>query len=163
MTLDIIFYFLGVIFVILGFLGCILPILPGLPLSYIGILFLHFTSQVQFSTSFLIGWLIVVLVIQLLDYILPIWGTKQFGGTKYGVKGSAFGLILGLLFSPWGIILGPFIGAVIGEIIGGKEFSIALKSGFGSFIGFLVGTLTKFIVAGILAFFVFKELIMVVF
>lgn len=163
MTLDIIFYVIGAILVIVGFLGCILPVLPGLPLSYIGILLLHFTSKVQFSITFLISWLIVVLIVQLLDYVVPIWGTKQFGGTKSGVRGSTLGLFLGLFFSPWGLILGPFIGAVVGEMIGGKEFSIALKAGFGSFVGFLVGTLMKLIVAGVLAFFFFKELFTAIF
>lgn len=163
MTLDIIFYVIGAICIIVGFLGCVLPILPGLPISYLGILLLHFTSKVDYSLAFLIGWAIVVIIVQILDYFVPIWGTKKFGGSKAGTWGSGIGLFLGMFLSPWGVILGPFVGALIGELISGKEFSLALRAGFGSFIGFLVGTIMKLIVAFVLGFFFFKELFIAIF
>ncbi|HPC26498.1 MAG TPA: DUF456 domain-containing protein, partial [Paludibacteraceae bacterium] len=94
--MDILLIILSGIFVFLGFIGCILPILPSVPLSYIGILLLHFTSKIQFSTQFLVIWGIIVLLSQLLDYFVPILGTKKFGGSKKGIWGSTLGMVIGL-------------------------------------------------------------------
>ena len=150
----------GIIFIISGVLGGVLPILPGPPLSYIGLLLLHFTERYQFSSKFLIIWGIITVVVYTLDYIIPALGTKKFGGSKRGVWGSMIGLIIGLIFfGPFGIIIGPFVGAVVGELTAGKDSSAALKSGFGSFIGFLLGTLLKLITSGIMTWYFFKELI----
>lgn len=157
MTVDIILIILGAILMIAGIAGCIIPAVAGIPLSYLGILFLHFTSRVNYSVSFLVIWAFVVVIVQVLDYYVPIWGTKKFGGGKYGAWGSTIGIVAGLFFPPWGIILFPFVGAVIGELIHGKEFDVSLKAGFGAFIGFVAGTLMKIIVALILAFYFFKD------
>lgn len=136
---------------IAGIAGCVLPIIPGPPLSYIGLLLLHFTSRYQFSTSFLIIWGIITVAVYVIDYFIPAWGTKRFGGSKRGVWGSLIGLVIGLFFfPPFGIIIGPFLGAVIGELTAGKDHSSALKSGFGSFMGFLLGTLIKLIASGLM-------------
>lgn len=161
MTLDIVLIIIGAILIIVGIIGCIIPALPGTPLSYIGILLLEFTDKIEFSLAFLVFWAVVVIIVQILDYVVPMWGTKKFGGSKYGMWGSTAGLIIGLFFSPLGIIIGPFAGAVLGELIGGKDIGIALKAGFGAFLGFLAGTLVKLIVAIILAVYFFKEVITV--
>lgn len=131
---------LSAILLIVGLLGCIVPMIPGPPLAYIGMLCLHFTDNVQFSATQLIVWGILVALTLVLDYIVPIIGTKLFGGTKYGKWGSLIGSILGMFILPWGILLGPFLGAFIGELIGNQGTSDALKSGVGSFLGFIVGT-----------------------
>lgn len=95
---------------------------------------------------------VAVIVVTVIDYILPIWGTKKFGGTKAGVRGSTLGLIVALFFSPTlgpiGFIVAPFLGALLAEIIAGQSKKIALKSAVGSFIGFVSGTLLKLIVSG---------------
>lgn len=149
----------GILFILGGIAGAILPVLPGPPLSYVGLLLLHFTSKYQFTTKFLVIWGIVTVVVYLLDYIIPAWGTKKFGGSKRGVWGSIIGLVVGLvLFPPWGIIIGPFLGAVLGELSSGKESKAALRSGFGSFVGFLTGTLLKLIAAGMMAWYFFAKL-----
>lgn len=158
MALDIFLYVAGSLLIVVGFLGCILPILPGIPLSYGGILLLHFSSKISFSTSFLVIWLVIVVVVQVLDYYIPIWGTRRFGGSKWGMWGSAIGVVVGLFFSPLGIIIMPFVGAFVGEIVGRKPFYQALRAAVGSFVGFFVGTLLKFVVAFILGFYFFKEL-----
>lgn len=158
--MDYILIAFGIIFIISGVLGCVLPVIPGPPLSYIGVLLLHFTAKYQFDTGFLILWLLITLFVYGLDFVIPVWGTKKFGGSKRGVWGSIIGLIVGMfLFPPIGIIIGPFAGAVIGEYSSGKESKEALKSGFGSFLGFLAGTLLKLIVSGMLTWYFAKELI----
>ena len=150
----------GVIFIISGLLGCVLPIIPGPPLSYIGLLFLHFTTKYSFSGKFLIIWAVITAVVYAIDYLIPMWGTKKFGGSKRGVWGSMIGLLIGLFFfPPFGIIIGPFAGAVIGELSAGKDSGTALKSGFGSFMGFLTGTLLKIITSGMMTWYFFKEII----
>ena len=158
--MDILLIVLGAIFIISGVLGCVLPIIPGPPLSYIGLLLLHFTERYQFSSKFLIIWAIITVVVYALDYLIPAWGTKKFGGSKRGVWGSIIGLVIGLFFfPPFGIIIGPFLGAVIGELTAGKDSGAALKSGFGSFMGFLAGTLLKLITSGLMTWNFVKEMI----
>ena len=137
--LDIILIILGVLCLMTGLMGCVLPFLPGPPVAYLGLIFLHFTDKVQYSTTQLIVWLLIVVVIQILDYFTPMLGSKYSGGSKWGNWGCIIGTLVGLLFLPWG---------VIGELIGNKEFSQALKSGVGSLIGFMLGTLLKFVVCG---------------
>lgn len=157
--MDYVLISLGIICILAGIAGGVLPILPGPPLSYIGLLLLHFTAKYQFSTRFLIVWGIITIVVYLLDYLIPAWGTKKFGGSKRGVWGSIIGLLVGIvLFPPFGIIIGPFAGAVLGELSGGKKSQEALRSGFGSFVGFLMGTLLKLIASGMMAWYFFVKL-----
>jgi len=158
MALDIILTLLGTLCIIIGIIGCILPALPGPPVSYAGILLLHFTSKVEFSLQFLLIWAFIIILVQILDYYIPIWGTKKLGGGKKGAWGCAIGAIAGIfIFPPWGFIILPFIGAVIGEIIDEKDFTGALKAGLGAFLGFLTGVVIKLIVAISLAVFFFIE------
>ena len=173
--MDILLIILGAICLLLGLIGCVAPVLPGVPLSYLGLLLLHFTDRVQFSWQFLVVWGVVVVVIQILDYFIPAWGTKKFGGTKYGVWGSTIGLFVGLFMGPLGIVVGPFIGAVLGELIyfnrhpqttlseteqnKNSNFNRALRAGFGSFIGLLTGTLIKVICCGVMIAYFVKDLI----
>lgn len=158
--MDLFLIITGAILVITGILGSVLPVLPGPPVSYVGLLLLHFTEKYQFSTRFLVIWAIICAVVVILDYVIPAWGTKKFGGSKRGVYGSLIGLVAGIfLFPPFGMIIGPFAGAVIGEMSAGKQSKEAFKSGFGSFAGFLAGTILKLSITGIMAWFYFKELI----
>jgi len=157
--MDIFLIIVAGLLLLIGFAGCILPILPGVPLSYIGIILLHLTERVQFSTSFLITWGIIVVIVQLLDFYIPVWGTKFFGGGRWGKIGSATGIIVGLFFGPLGIILGPFFGAVLGELLSGRASQDAIRAGFGAFIGFLAGTVTKLIVSGFLIYYYIEALV----
>ena len=136
---------IGVILMLVGIAGCVLPLLPGPPLSFLALLIQQLNSPNPFSTKFLLIWGGITLVVTLLDYLIPVYGTKKFGGSKYGVWGCTIGLFIGLFLGPWGIIIGPFIGAFIGEIIANNNSSAALKSAFGSFIGFVFGTLLKLV------------------
>ena len=179
--MDIFLIILGAICLLLGLIGCVAPVIPGVPLSYVGLLLLHFTDRVQFSWQFLTVWAVIVIVIQVLDYFIPAWGTKKFGGSKYGVWGSTIGLLLGFFMGPWGIIVGPFVGAVVGELIyfnrhpqaiisdseqpasntqqaKNSNLTRALRAGFGSFVGLLTGTILKCICCGMMIVYFVKEL-----
>ena len=145
--MEILLIVLAIILLILGVIGCIIPMLPGIPLSYAGLIILHFTTSAQFSNTQLIIWLLVVVILQVLDYITPLLGSKYSGGSEYGNRGCIAGTIVGLFFMPWGIIMGPFLGAVIGELLGGRDIHNALRAGVGSLIGFLIGTLAKLVAA----------------
>lgn len=147
--MDIFLLILGFFFILLGILGSFLPVLPGPITSWVGLLLLHLTKVVPMDYTFLGITFVVAFFIWLIDYFIPAMGTKRFGGTKYGVIGTMVGLILGLFFfPPFGIIIGPFIGAFAGEMIkDSKDSKRALKAAFGSFIGFLTSTFLKFIAA----------------
>lgn len=146
--LDIILIVLSGFCMLLGLAGCIIPFLPGPIISYFGLVILHLTDKVQYSITQLMVWLLIVLVLHVLDYFTPMLGSKYSGGSKWGNWGCVIGTLVGLLFLPWGIIIGPFLGAVIGELLGNKELAQALKSGVGSLVGFMVGTLLKLLVCG---------------
>lgn len=158
--MDWIWITLGVLLTIAGIVGCIIPFIPGPPLSYIALLSLLAVNENIFTARFLGIWLVVTIVVTILDYYVPIWGTKKFGGSRNGIWGATIGLITGIFFfPPFGMIAGPFLGAFIGELIGGKDTLAALRSGFGSFIGFVAGTVMKLAVSVIMAFYFFRAII----
>lgn len=146
--MDILLIIFGVLCLIAGLVGCLLPIIPGPPVAYAGLLLLHFTDKVQFTVEQLLTWLFIVIILQVLDYFIPMLGSKYSGGSRWGARGCFAGTIAGLFFMPWGIVFGPFLGAFIGELLGGKGTGQALKSGLGSLFGFLFGTVLKFVVCG---------------
>jgi uncharacterized protein len=151
--IDIILYVSALALLILGIVGAFLPVLPGPPLSYIGILLIHFSSKHAYTNEFLWTYGIVMVVITVADYILPFWGTKKFGGTKYGMWGAAIGLLLGLIiYAPIGIFVGPFVGAYLAELINDKKSKEALRSAFGSFLGIVFGVFLKFVFAIVMLF-----------
>jgi uncharacterized protein YqgC (DUF456 family) len=145
--------FLILIFVILlliiGLAGCIIPALPGPPISFLGLLLFHFFTSNQIDTDTL--WLLAaaVSIITFLDYWLQVYGVKKFGGGKKAINGTILGLIFGLfVFPPFGVIIGPFIGAFIGAKMETKEDSTrAIKIALGALAGFLGGTILKFAVS----------------
>lgn len=157
--MDTFLIILAGLLLIIGLLGSILPLLPGIPLSYAGILLLHFTDRVQFSTNFLVFWAVIVFVVQLLDYILPLIATRKFGSSRKALIGSTLGLFAGFFMGPWGIIIGPLLGTMVAEYIISGNRKQALRATFGSLIGILTGTISKLIVAGFLIYYYFEALI----
>ena len=130
MIIDIILIFLGIICLIVGLAGCIIPMLPGPPIAYVGLILLHLTDQAQLSTTELLVCLLLMVVVQVLDYITPMLGTKYSGGGgKWANRGTLIGTVLGLFFLPWGIIVGPFAGSKPREILITKEQWEAMQSG----------------------------------
>jgi uncharacterized protein YqgC (DUF456 family) len=156
---DYILLILGIIFMIIGIIGCLVPVLPGPPVSYVGIILLHLSRFGQFTPAVLITLGIITVLVTVVDFIVPVWGTKRFGGSKYGTRGATVGLIIGFFLGPLGIILGPLIGAFVGEMIFKDDLSYAFKAGFGSLLGFLTGVGLKLAAAFTMTFYFVKELI----
>lgn len=149
---------LGALLVLTGLLGSFLPVLPGPPISYIGLVLLQLTSTPPFSVQFLVVWALIVIAIMILDNVVPAWGARKYGGSPFGVWGSILGLIAGFFFPPMGIIIGPIVGAFVGELAGGKTSDQALKAAWGSFLGFLAGTLMKVIACGMMGYYFFVNM-----
>ena len=151
---------IAVIIGIAGLVGCILPVLPGPPLSWVGLLLVFLTGQSEMTAGFLIAWLVVAIVVTVLDYIVPSWITAKTGGSKAAARGTLVGLFLGLIFfPPWGMIAGSFIGALVSEIIiNGSDLQKSLKPAFGSFLGFLLSTGLKLTASGVMMFYIIKFL-----
>jgi uncharacterized protein YqgC (DUF456 family) len=155
--IDYILLILAIILLILGIIGCLVPVLPGPPLSYFGLIILHITKFADFTTNLLIILAAIVIIVTILDYVVPIWGTKKFGGSKYGIRGATVGVIIGLFLGPLGIVIGAFIGAFVGELIFKDDINYAFKAGFGSLLGFLAGIGLKLASSLVITFYFVKE------
>lgn len=140
---------LGLLLMIVGIIGSLLPALPGPPISWVGILLLYFCPGMETNYWLLGITLVIAVVIGILDYIIPAKGTKYFGGSKYGIWGTNIGLVIGIFAPiPFGFLIGPFVGALVGELIyNSQEKGRAFKAATGSFIGFLAGTFMKLLVS----------------
>ncbi|WP_337042111.1 DUF456 domain-containing protein [Emticicia sp. 17c] len=153
--MDILLLIIAILCLFIGLLGAVLP-LPGPPLSFVGLLTLHFTKFAQFSENLLWTLGIITLLVTILDYYVPIWGIKKFGGTKYGTWGSTLGIIIGMFFGPFGIFIGAFAGALLGELYAGSTSSAATRAAFGSFIGFMLGIVMKIVLCMVMIWYAGK-------
>jgi uncharacterized protein len=132
----------GLACLVIGLAGAVLP-LPGPPLSFGGVLLLHYSRFAEFSENTLIALGIITVVITVMDYYIPIWGTKKFGGSKWGTVGSGIGLFAGMFLGPFGLFIGAFVGAFIGEYLSNKNHNTAFKAAIGSFLGLMAGIVAK--------------------
>ncbi|MBR2618539.1 MAG: DUF456 domain-containing protein [Paludibacteraceae bacterium] len=155
--MDVFIMIVGALCVLIGVAGSLLPVLPGTPVSYVGLLLLLLIDGCSFSAQFLLIMLLLVVLQQVLNYVIPIWGVKKYGGSKAGQWGGVIGLLLGLFFVPWGIIVGPFIGAVVGEMLNGNTTSDSVRAGFGSFVGNFLTMILGLILSGVMAYYYFAE------
>ena len=155
----------AIFLVLLGLVGAIVPGIAGPPFSFLGVLALSFVEGIEHSVEFLVVMGVIGAIIFVLDYVVPILGTKTLGGTKAGTRGSTIGLIFGLLitiFFPIGfiaVLVGPFVGAYIGEKSAGTDDHLAWRSAFGSFLGFLAGTFIKTVYAVVCIVIIVKDII----
>lgn len=140
---------------ILGIIGCLIPMVPGPLLSYCGVLCLLATdAPPAMTTIVLFG--VGTIVVSILDYVIPMVGAKRFNCSKAGSWGAAVGTIVGLFFFPLGLILGPFLGAFIVELIVKKSIAAAALGGLGALLGFLASVFIKILLcAGMLAYVIF--------
>lgn len=156
--MDLILFGVGAVLMILGILGSFLPVLPGVPLSWVGLLLLYLAPSVPINYWVLGIAFILAAIIYALQLVIPAMGTKKYGGSKAGMWGATIGLVIGIFVPiPLGIIIGAFAGAFIGEIINKSDSKSALRAAYGSFIGLLASTFTELVVAvGFLIFFSYK-------
>ena len=143
--MDIILFIFGLILCLIGITGSFFPMIPGPFVSWLAILILNLTDAVEFNLNFVLITLSVAVAVGLIDYLIPIIGVKKLGGSKSGQVGTFIGLVLAIIIiGPFGILVGPFIGAIIGEMANNKSFSESLKPAFGSLVGIVAGTIIKF-------------------
>ncbi|HAT64527.1 MAG TPA: DUF456 domain-containing protein [Flavobacteriaceae bacterium] len=160
--MDILCILIGLLFMLVGIAGSILPVIPGTPLSWLGLVVLYLAPSLEFDWTFIIITGIVGIGIYIMDYIIPAMGTKRFGGSKAGAWGTTIGLIIGILAPiPFGILIGPFVGALVGELAFNKtEGPQAFKAALGSFFGFLASTFLKFFATLVyLGLFIYKVIV----
>ena len=156
---------LAILLALIGIAGSIIPGLPGPPFSWAALLVLNFTTAADHNATYLIVTAAVAVVITLLDYVVPSLSTNRHGGSKAGVWGCNIGLvvsIIGLPFGPTGligVIFWPFIGALVGELLSGKQSREAVRAAWGAFLGFLTGTGLKLAYGIFAAFFIVRDLI----
>ena len=159
--MEIVLVILAFILLAAGILGAVVPVLPGPPLSYAGLLLLRWSGHGAFSFVFLVTWAAITVVVTLMDYFLPALLTKQFGGSRAATVGSVLGLVAGIFFfPPFGMIAGPFLGALVGELIhnsgnGRAAFKVAL----GAFIAFIAGTGAKLIASSLMLFYAVRAML----
>lgn len=147
MGLEILGWVLVIALFIIGMAGAIFPILPGALAIYAA--FFVYGLCITFAPFGVWFWIIQTLIVVILfvaDYVVNAWGVKKYGGSKASVIGSTIGVIIGPFLIPgFGLILGPLIGAILGEMIIGSSFDRALKVGFGSLVGLFTSTVMKII------------------
>ena len=157
--MDIFLIIIAILCGVIGIIGSVLPILPGPALSFVGLMCAYFTDGSTITQTALWIWGIITIVISILDYILPGYFSKMFGGSKAGIIGATIGVFVGMFMGPMGIILGPFVGAVAGEMLNQRlVFSDALKVGFGSLLSFIVGSGMKLIITGMMMYYIWKDM-----
>lgn len=159
--MDVFLSILAVLFAVVGLLGCIVPMLPGPPMSYAAMILVACCSYSDLGWTTMVVFFIITVVVTVLDFLLPAWMARRFGGSRAGEIGATVGMIAGFfVFPPVGILLGPFVGAVVGELVVNREdTSRAMRVGFGAFMSFIVGTGLKLIASLVMLVYVFKEII----
>ncbi len=141
--MGVILILLGVALVLAGIVGCILPVLPGPPLAFVGLLLL-WAARSWHAQSFGVTHVLVLgalsVVVTVIDFLLPVWGAKRHGASRLGLWGSVVGMLVGLVFfPPFGMIAGAFLGALGGEFLAGKAEGDALRAAWGVFVGTIAG------------------------
>jgi len=148
-VVDIIYAIVGTLLILASLAGLVLPFIPGgVPVAWLGLLiYAAGTSFERISVPMIIIFSIVMVLTILFDFFAPLIGGAKYKPGKWGVLGAAFGSLSGIfLFGAWGIIIGPFLGSVLGEYVSGKEPGQAFKIGIGTMLVLLVGMVIKVII-----------------
>ena len=146
--MDLLLIIISAVLIILGIIGSFMPILPGPLTSWFGLFILNLISSVEIDSALLIITFIIAITIFILDSLIPIYGSKYFGATKYGIIGASIGLVIGIITPiPFGILIGPILGALIGELLFNNDLRKSIKSSIGVLIGFVASSLIKFVIS----------------
>lgn len=146
---------------LVGVAGTLIPALPGIPLIWLAMLGYAWVEGFQEITwTFLLIALAVVALSQVAEYYSRALGAKKFGASRAGTWGAVLGSLAGLFFMPIGLLVGPFVGALLGELISGRRTDEAIKAGIGGVIGVLGSVVVNFILAlGLVTAFVLSVLL----
>lgn len=148
MDLQTLYYAIAVILVLVGIAGTILPALPGLPLVFAGMLLGAWAGDFNHIG---VPTLIVLGVLTTLSLVVDFWatalGAKRVGASRKAVAGAVIGTFVGIFFGPIGLFAGPFIGALAGELLHGRDVGQAARVGFGTWLGVVFGTVLKLALA----------------
>ena len=157
--MDIIIICVVAFILLLGIIGCFVPVMPGPPISYGALLVFHFFSSHSIEENTLWFMAFVLIAVTVFDLWVQIYGVKKFGGTKKAVNGSIIGLIIGIFFlPPFGIIIGPFLGAFIGAKMDNPDVNKALKIALGALAGFVLGTIVKLSVSLYIIYIIYESI-----
>jgi hypothetical protein len=147
---------LSIIVILIGVFGIIIPLIPGVPLILGGILIYALYYHFTIISLKMIGFLFILAVISLIsNHLLGIITIQKMGASKYGIYGGLIGIVIGLIFSPFGllsIIIAPFLGTLVGELISGKKLIDSSKISIGNLIGYILAILLDFTIAGIMIY-----------
>ncbi len=139
-------YIIAALFFLAGIVGTFAPVLPGAPLIWLGmLLFGLLTGFKNLSWSFFLLQGLLAVAIMGVDYLATALGSRYFGASKAAVFGALAGLVTGFFFLPIGLLVGPFLGAVLFEYLARRQFDIAIRAGLGAVIGFWSGALFKLV------------------
>jgi len=159
--MSILLIILGIVLSLAGFVGCVLPVVPGPPLGFLALILLSFARNWEpFSVTFLVIMGAMTVIVTVLDYIVPALGARKYGASKAGIWGSILGMLIGMVcFPPFGMFVGAFLGAVAGEMLEGKDNRSALRAGWGVFIGTMLAIVLKLAVSGVMLFYYVKAIL----
>ena len=147
-SLQILLWLLGALLIVAGFAGLILPMLPGIPLVFAGLVLLAWAESFTYVGGLTLALLGVLALLSYgIDLLASALGAKRFGASPRAVAGAAIGAFVGIFFGLPGILLGPFVGAVIGEFSGRTTLKAATHAGVGATLGLLFGALLKIALA----------------
>jgi uncharacterized protein YqgC (DUF456 family) len=148
LSVEVLLWVLAALLVALGVAGLALPALPGAPLILLGLVAAAWAEDFAYVGW---GWLALLAAIATLTYAVDFaasaLGAKKFGASPRAVLGAMLGGLIGLFFGPFGILLGPFVGAVLAELSLRRDFEAAQRAGFGATLGLLLGGAAKIALA----------------
>lgn len=144
MSWDLLWYVLAGLLIVAGIAGTILPALPGLPLAFAGMLLAAWVDDFQFVGPGMLVFLAALAVLSLVvDFIASLMGAQRLGASRRALFGAALGTVVGIFFGIPGLLLGPFLGGLLGELTAGSSVRRSAHIGFGAWLGFVVGSVLK--------------------
>lgn len=159
MGMMILIYFLLIALCLISIIGSILPALPGPPLAWAAMVFAYFACEPYVSLSAVVVFSVLTLLAAILDYVAPGFVTKLGGGSRMAVIGSTVGVFAGLTFMPWGLVLGPLVGAFVGELMATNQTNVAFRVAILQFVSFLITTGVKLVLSLVMSYYVLLALI----